>query len=133
VLAAEDRVGFAGLTPPQRHVRYVLEYHYESDNGGISQFFWNEQAELIRATPAALDAVGAPREAAVVRAGIRLFGRAGMDEDIERRRSYMDEMPGWPAPWDDLPYPPGRYENLVALAWLHAAKHPRHFTDPRLG
>ena len=133
VLAAEDRAGFAGLTPPQRRLRCVLEYHYESNNGGVSQFFWNETAQLIRATPAALEAVGAPRNAAVVRAGIRLFGRAGMDEDVERRRCFMDRMPGWPAPWNDLPYPPGRCENLVGLAWLHTAKHPRHFTDPRQG
>jgi Domain of unknown function (DUF4375)/PBS lyase HEAT-like repeat len=130
VLAAENRLGFRGLTPPQRHLRCGLEYQYETNNGGVSQFFWNETADLIRATPASLDAVGARRNAALVRAGIRLFGKAGPHRDVERRRTFMvahsEDRPG---AWDRLPYPPGRHENLRALAWLYAEKHPKHFTD----
>ena len=124
-----DRDGFAALTPAEQVAHCVLLLESEVNNGGLDQFFWNSSGDTWRETIAALEAIGAPKFADIVRRAVAAFPGGEPPADRDAR---CDAMRGLPEAvsqaWFDLDgefldYP----ENLAALLRAYAKAHRAEF------
>src|SRR5579871_3498877 len=93
------RVGLAALTPAERVVVLVSRANFEIELGGLDSFFYNSAGGEAVPTVAALEAVGASRAAAAVRAANALFPGGSPPRDREERfvgLQAVRSLPGGP-------------------------------------
>ena len=83
--AKAKRVGLAPLIDAERVVVLVSRANFEIELGGLSGFFYNSAGDRAAETVAALEAVGATRSAAALRATNALFPNSNPPTDREER------------------------------------------------
>jgi hypothetical protein len=91
-----ERVGMALLTPAERVVVLVSRANFEIELGGLDVFFYNSAGEEAVPTVAALEAVGATRAAAALRAANVLFPGGSPPRDREERFAGLEIVRGLP-------------------------------------
>ena len=84
-----QHVGLAALTDAERVVVLVSRANFEIELGGLSAFFYNLAGDHAAETVPALEAVGASKAAAVLRAAMAKFPGGSPPTDRELR------YPGW--------------------------------------
>jgi len=65
--------GLQALTETERTLLAVWVVDAEVNNGGFDQYFFNSSGDLAPETPSALERIGAPRAAALLRRAIERF------------------------------------------------------------
>jgi hypothetical protein len=80
------------LAPAQREIVVLDTFVYESNNGGVNQFFWNSSGTLAPELVLILDRHGLSDHAAVIRAGMALFPWR-YPRETGRRREIMETFP----------------------------------------
>jgi hypothetical protein len=79
-----DKVGPSGVSPVERTIALASRANFELELGGFSSFFHNSTREHADETAIALVALGAMREAAAMRRGIKLLKSLTWSQAIER-------------------------------------------------
>lgn len=84
----EDRLGYEGLTEPQRLYTAVRRCDSEINNGGFAQYFMNASGDRWPDAVAGFETMGFRERLAVVKEAIAKFGDAApaTDQDIRRRQ-----------------------------------------------
>lgn len=124
-----DRDGFAALTPAERVAYCVDAVEREVNNGGFRQFFDNSSGDTALDTVAALEAIGAPQAAALVRRAIAVFPGGEPPADRDERCALMETLPAsaedeWMALGDEYyTYP----DDLTTLLRRYAESHRGDF------
>lgn len=127
--ANEDKVGFGQL--PLAQQRLVLAVHLEGQvsNGGFSQYFFNSSDDP-GAVAAALDDIGEPECARIIRDAAAVFGKAGPSRDTETRRQQLEKLStdqdAVLASADDRWF--AQHADLDTSLYLYALKHKAEFS-----
>jgi hypothetical protein len=87
-----DRDGFAALTRAEQVAYCVDALEREVANGGFDQFFWNYSGDTAHETLEALQAIGAPQAAALVREAIACFPGGKVPSSREERERLLESM-----------------------------------------
>jgi hypothetical protein len=85
--------GLDALSQPERNVFLVWGYPVAVNDGGHASFFYNSFGEHAHQTVAALEKVGAPALAALLRQAIDLFPGGQIPRDIDERNDALDALP----------------------------------------
>lgn|GEM_PF-994395 len=121
-----------GLSGPVRTYLLVRFFIDEIDNGGWSQYFFNSSGDHATETVAALEEIGAPREADRLRRAMALFGPGGPSPQRRKRMSQLAKISpdAGPDPFDGLyrDYDE-KADNLNVILFVYAADHPEHFRN----
>ena len=123
-----EAVGFAGLRPAEQVAHCVHWLELEVNNGGFDQFFWNSAGDQAQQTVDALEAIGAPKFADLVRRAIAVFPGGTPSPDRDERGDAMAGKNKDGALWYDhdgefCEYP----ENLAQLMRRYVAAHRGEF------
>jgi hypothetical protein len=94
--AKAGRVGLSGLTAAERVVVLVSRANFEIELGGLDPFFYNSAGGEAVPTVDALDAVGATRAAAALRAANAPFPGGSLPRDREERFAGLEVVRGLP-------------------------------------
>lgn len=116
---AFGRVDFAAQPLEQRIFSAVWALESEVNSGGFSQFFGNEEPELVAFAPAALRSIGAVACAGIVERAVALASSGVIGAE-----SQMEELDS-----EFLAYP----DNLTELLHAHVAAHPTAFREAPAG
>jgi hypothetical protein len=87
-----QRVGLAALTDAERTVVLVLRANFEVELGGLSALFYNSAGDHATETVPALEAVGAKKAAAALRAAMAKFHGGSPSADRELRYPAWQEV-----------------------------------------
>jgi hypothetical protein len=103
----------------------------EINNGGFDQFFWNSSGDHAHETVRALEAIGAPQAAQIVREAIACFPAAVAPADRDQRADLMAKLPqSVRETWGTLDDRFYRYpDDLTALLRRYAAANRAGFRD----
>jgi hypothetical protein len=85
-------VPFAELSPPERVFRAIWDLESEVNNGGFHQYFFNSSGDTAFAVVGALEAIGAPQAAQIVRAANRIFPHATPPADRVERQAHLEAI-----------------------------------------
>ena len=122
LLAKVSSRGIGGVSRIERHIYCSLLYHYDTENGGLGQFLWNMTSDEIRATPAALCAIGAAHQAVLLTDALSLGGRRRLLTSQQARRDWLSGEGGQRLDrWLDEQSTP--CENVETRAMRYAAHH----------
>jgi hypothetical protein len=130
--SAKTRFGkeeFARQSLPQKVFSATWAVESEVNNGGFSQYFFNDSAESASFVVEALETIGAPRTASICNRAIALAFPTGLPKTPEIIRSaaaeFSDEILGKLEPLDQefFAYP----HNLTDLLFAYVLAHPREF------
>lgn len=88
-----ERVGLDGLTRPERAVFLAWQFVGEVNNGGFRQFLSNPSGAHASETPSALDEVGMPHAASLLRRALATGGPPGLSHS-ETLDALTDEFFG---------------------------------------
>jgi len=120
---------FALQSTPQKVFSAIWAVESEVNNGGFSQYFFNNSAESAWFVVEALETVGAPKTADICRRAIATAFPAGLPHDWKAIRShaadFSDETLEKLEPMDQefFAYP----HNLTDLLFAYVAKRPEEF------
>lgn len=122
--------GFDGLTDPQQHFYAVSIYHWEVDNGGHSQYFFNSSGDHWKSAQAGLKAIGAVKRAKILEEAASRFGPNGPSSDRMTRIMALGRLEEQgKRSFDDLD---DRFyaadEDFDVLLPLYAIEFKSHFT-----
>jgi hypothetical protein len=129
VLQRAEKIGFDGLTPPQRIVYCAFLFDAEVCNGGIMQFFGNSSGDHTAKTLDALRELAHPEAEVALSTAIAHVGPLALEPDREMRLAAFEDR------YDQLqtefgPLEEAYYETQAQLRQkmlLYAAKYPGHF------
>ena len=87
-LAVYDGTNFETLPPRDQILITIWGLEADVNNGGFDQFYFNSYGDLALFAPVALDQIGAPAMAALVREANSYFGDDGppRDRDLRQKR-----------------------------------------------
>lgn len=127
-----QRVGLAALTETERIVVLVSRANFEIELGGFSAFFYNSAGDHAADTVIALDAVGAIRASAALRAAMSKF--PGGIPPTERELRYA----GWQQVSDSLgefdrefySETPDVFSRLCSFIEANPAELSEHVAEP---
>ena len=80
--------GFANLSKAEQVFVAVWELEAEINNGGFSQYYWNSAGDQGALVPDALETIGAPTMAGIVRRTNALFPN-GPSADRDEREAFL--------------------------------------------
>ncbi len=86
------RMGFAALSPDDQVVFHVANLETEVSMGGLESYFETEDADCATRAAAALDAIGAPQSAELLREACALFPGGSAPADTDARREQLAEF-----------------------------------------
>lgn len=89
IMIQADKMGDDRLETPLRHYVIVSEYHYDSINGGLSQYFLNPFSDDVRINLVALKEMGADVDVHNITQAMRLLGPDGPPTDHATRKELM--------------------------------------------
>ena len=96
VVAEVERVGYAGLTPPQRVVYNAFCFDAEVCNGGLMQFFANSAGDHAADTLDDLRTLGCVSAVAALDGAVRAIGPLAREPDRD------DRLTGFESRYDEL-------------------------------
>jgi hypothetical protein len=123
------KLDFAAQSRPQMVFSAIWELEAEVNNGGFSQYFLNNSAESAHFVAEALDIIGAPRTASILRRAIKIAFPNGLPTSIKVIQSaaadFSDETLEKLEPLDQefFSYP----HNLTDLLFAYVCRHPEEF------
>ncbi len=133
VIQREEKVGFDGLTPAQKHYTSAIMYNAEVNNGGHLQYFYNSSSAHWKQAIEGLKAIGAPQRARILERAVAHFGQSGPSEDRDTRQKQLQRFSSQQedalGDLDDEFY--DCKENTYALLSLYVVKHKEHFLPGR--
>jgi uncharacterized protein DUF4375 len=88
-----EKVGFSELTEPEKVIFCAWQFVCEVNNGGIRQYFANPSGEFAAETVFALEEVGMPRAAGILRRAIATFADHRVPKDHDVRFRSLKAMP----------------------------------------
>jgi hypothetical protein len=86
------RDGYKALSVPERTVYSVWWLEAEVNNGGFDQYFFNSAGDNAGDAAAALERIGAPRMAAIVRQAMRIFPDPGPSPHRFTRQEELEHL-----------------------------------------
>ena len=132
VFARNQKLGFAGLTSVEQTFHCVWSVEAEVNNGGFDQYFWNSSGDVVHEAPGALERIGAPKAADIVRRANAVFKDGKPPQDRNMRQQEL-EAAGQTA-HDKLDKLDREFykcpDNLEALLLQFVIKHRDKFHDP---
>jgi hypothetical protein len=120
---------FASQPPPQKVFSAIWAVESEVNNGGFKQYFFNDSRESAPFVVEALEAIGAPRTAAICKRAIAAAFPGGLPQQAETVRSaaasFSDEILKNLEPLDQefFAYP----HNLTDRLFVYVSQHPEEF------
>jgi hypothetical protein len=100
LLELKDRIdrriegdGYDSLSVPEKTIHCVWWLEAEVNNGGFDQYFFNDAGDHAADTPVALERIGAPRAAAIVRQAIAIFPAPGPSPHRFSRQAQLERLP----------------------------------------
>lgn len=84
--------GFEGLSRPEQVFVCIWELEKEVNNGGFDQFFFNLAGDIANETLGALEAIGAPYTADLVRRACGVFPGGNPPKDRNTRQDLLLAM-----------------------------------------
>jgi hypothetical protein len=120
---------FARQSLPQKVFSAIWAVESEVNNGGFSQYFFNDGGESAPFVVEALDVVGAPKTAAICKRAIAAAFPSGLPGKSQAIRSaaadFSDEVMESLEPLDQefFSYP----HNLTELLFDYVSQHPEEF------
>jgi hypothetical protein len=126
--AKVQRVGLAALTDVERVVALVSWANFEVELGGLSSFFYNSAGDHVAETVPALEAVGARKAAAALRAAMGKVPGGSSPEDRELRYLAWQQVSGSLGPLDTAftRDKPDVFSRLCAFIDAHQAELREH-------
>ena len=88
-----ERMGYDALLPEERDFILVWWLEAEASNGTLHQYFTNSTGDSAIDTLAALERIGAPSAAQVLRDAMKLFGDEPYPTDRKQRNKSLDLLP----------------------------------------
>jgi len=125
-LGKED---FARQSAPQKVFSAIWAVESEVNNGGFSQYFFNDSRESAPFVVEALETVGAPKTAVICKCAIAAAFPSGLPQESQAIRSaaadFSDEILESLEPLDQefFAYP----HNLTDLLFAYVSQHPEEF------
>jgi Domain of unknown function (DUF4375) len=122
---------FAAQTAPRKVFSAIWTVEAEVNNGGFSQYFFNNSRETAAFVAEALETIGAPRTADICRRATAAAFPEGLPADSEAIRSavsdFSDEIEEKLNSLDGefYQYP----HNLTELLFAFVSKHPEEFGE----
>ncbi|MEO0895343.1 MAG: DMP19 family protein [Bacteroidota bacterium] len=123
----DDQLG--PLNEFEKNVLYIEMLEGQVNNGGFEQYFFNNSGAYAHETLRALQAIKAPKVAALLQQAIKAFPTTPIPKDVEKRREFMDELPQEIKDiWNNIDeafytYP----ENLTELVISYVRKNAKEF------
>jgi hypothetical protein len=93
VFARSEKVGFDGLTDPERVFYCVWILEGQVNNGGFDQFFFNSSGNYSTETVDALEKIGAAKTAGIVRRANSVFKNGQPSKNWTARQEELLAMP----------------------------------------
>jgi hypothetical protein len=130
-----DKRGFASMTEAQQFYFAVEIYRDEVNNGGHSQYFYNDDSDLYRIAIEGLRAMGVPSNAAILSDAARAFAPGQPAPTEAERRNQMEQFgPPQSRIFEMADQRFGNSENapggrLDVLLALYALKHRGDFAN----
>jgi len=87
-----ERIGYDALLPVERDFILTWWLEAEASNGSLHQYFANSTGDSAVDALAALDRIGAPHAAAVLRGAMKLFGDGPFPTDRTERNKILDTI-----------------------------------------
>ena len=87
-----QRIGYDGLLPVERDFILTWWLEAEASNGSLHQYFANSTGDSAIDALAALERIGAPRAAEVLREAMKLFGDGPYPIDRAKRNTVLDAI-----------------------------------------
>lgn len=87
-----ERIGYESLLPVERDFILTWWLEAEASNGSLHQYFSNSTGDSALDTVTALDRIGAPRAADILRDAIKLFGDGPYPTDRNERNKILDAL-----------------------------------------
>jgi len=133
-LAESDKTSFgkedfARQSTPQKVFSAIWAVESEVNNGGFSQYFFNDSRESALFVVEALETIGAPKTAAICRRAIAAAFPSGLPQESQAIRSaaadFSDEILQSLEPLDQefFSYP----HSLTDLLFAYVSQHPEEF------
>ena len=122
---------FAQQSTPQKVFSSIWALESEVNNGGFSQYFFNDSCATAPFVSEALEIIGAPKTSKICRRAIAIAFPAGLPENPEDISSaaadFSDEVTDALEPLDNefFEYP----HNLTELLFAYVSRHPEEFGD----
>ena len=88
-----EQVGFSTLTEPEKVIFCAWQFVCEVNNGGVRQYFANSSGEFAAETVSALEEVGMPRAAGILRRAVATFADHKVPRDHDVRFRSLKAMP----------------------------------------
>ncbi len=114
------------LSPEQRNYLIVFNVDKQVCNGGFRQYFANTAGRHANEAPGALEAVGSPKAAELMRQAIEIVGSENLKDDRLYSRLDDDEVGGRLYELDTIYYDQ-LPDSIMDLLKLYAARHREHF------
>lgn len=120
---------FAAQSRPQKVFSAIWALESEVNNGGFSQYFFNDSRESASFVLEALETIGAPNTADICRRAVSAAFPAGLPENPETIRSLAEDFPDEtlaklePLDREFFGYP----HNLTDLLFAHVVSNPEEF------
>ena len=129
VFARCEAAGFAALSQAEQTVYCLDALEREVNNGGFSQFFFNSSGDTALETVAALERLGAPHTAGLVRRAVSAFPGGRPSPDRDAREKQMEALPESATElWSELDTAFFEYrDNLAALERAYVTAHRGEF------
>lgn len=127
------RVGYAGLTQPERTFYCIWWLEAEVNNGGFDQYFFNSAGDNAEDTVAALGRIGAHRSAGILKRAMAVFASGVPSRDRLARQTQLQAMgTDQREQFKALDAEFYKYsDNLSELLARYAKAHEDHFTTPQ--
>jgi hypothetical protein len=121
---------FDSLTAPQQTYWICFKVDEQVCNGGFEQFFRNSSGLHSRQAPAALEEIGAPRRAGLMRQALEVIGPERV-QAAERSAFDISEpqISGALGRLDSLYFDMRGEKDVLGLLKFYAAKHAEHFRE----
>jgi len=123
------KIAFNDQSTPQKVFSAIWDLEAEVNNGGFSQYFFNNSCESAWFVVQALETIGAPKTADICLRAIAIAFPAGLPERKESIRQAAAEFPEEtleklePVDQEFFSYP----HNLTDLLYEYVAQHPEEF------
>lgn len=120
---------FATQSVPQKVFSAIWAVESEVNNGGFSQYFYNDSAETAYFAAEALETVGAPQTANICRRAIAVAFPSGLPTSAPEIQAAASDFPDevldklTALDQDFFSYP----HNLTELLFAYVSKHPEEF------
>jgi hypothetical protein len=124
-----EKVAFSDQSTPQKVFSAIWDVEGEVNNGGFSQYFFNNSCESAWFVVQALETIGAPKTSDICRRAIAIAFPAGLPEKREAIRQAAADFPE--ETLENLErldqeffcYP----HNLTDLLYQYVSQHPEEF------